>query len=645
MQPALALALSSDGVVLYANSDEGWLVLGRARFSARNMGPQMAVLRRIAQSHIDDPALPSLLLVPEDQLLWQRFESDGVPGDAGSVNAYLLDALEGLTPYEVENLRFDWRRSGAGLDAAIVAIDTLREAERFTALHGFTPVGVGAMSSDDAFTGTAFFGLVRAPFLADGTEVITGPHPSNIQSLPTAEAVETTPDIDGLTPAEMAARVTTIDGEKAPEANTNARPARAPRGRLAALSVGLVAAIGLAFALLPNGQTPVSLPQQMNAPAPEVTRAAQAPAPLPRAMPASAVATHRVAPSLAASPAAVEIMRTVAAFDMPDPRSLHQRSATQHPRFTRPGLVIVPAVDALAIEGDLDRAVFLPPEAPSPPPPQGMRFDVDPNGLVLASLEGALAPGGYRVVQGQPPTAPPPRPLRNADTEGTTRLAATNDPLVRLRPPPRPNDLAERWERAQFGGRTRAELRAMRPAVRPADKAAIAAALQSAANPQVITASAQIARPTARPASITRAYRDKQTQAAIASAASTAAVLTQPKPTVTKPKPAVAKTVPQTQKKTPEFSKNAPTTKPKTPPSNVASRATDSNELNLKKVNLLGTFGKSGAMRALVRLPSGRVINVSVGDRVDGGRVVAIGQSELRYVKSNRNYTLKMPKG
>ncbi len=67
------------------------------------------------------------------------------------------------------------------------------------------------------------------------------------------------------------------------------------------------------------------------------------------------------------------------------------------------------------------------------------------------------------------------------------------------------------------------------------------------------------------------------------------------------------------------------------------------NEINLKRVNLIGVYGTPSNRRALVRLPSGRYKKVKVGDTVDGGRVVAIGDSELRYQKSGRSLTLKIP--
>ena len=54
------------------------------------------------------------------------------------------------------------------------------------------------------------------------------------------------------------------------------------------------------------------------------------------------------------------------------------------------------------------------------------------------------------------------------------------------------------------------------------------------------------------------------------------------------------------------------------------------------------TRASSSNRRALVRMPTGRLVKVQVGDRLDGGRVAAIGDNELSYVKKGRTYVLKM---
>jgi hypothetical protein len=43
-------------------------------------------------------------------------------------------------------------------------------------------------------------------------------------------------------------------------------------------------------------------------------------------------------------------------------------------------------------------------------------------------------------------------------------------------------------------------------------------------------------------------------------------------------------------------------------------------------------------------MPNGKYIKVKLGDRFDGGKVAAIGDSELSYVKNGRTIVLRMPK-
>jgi len=88
------------------------------------------------------------------------------------------------------------------------------------------------------------------------------------------------------------------------------------------------------------------------------------------------------------------------------------------------------------------------------------------------------------------------------------------------------------------------------------------------------------------------------------------------------------------------------TVTPRIPSSaSVSRQATVRNAINLRDVNLIGVYGTPSNRRALVRLPSGRYKKVQVGDRIDGGRIVAIGDSELRYQKGGRNLTLTVPSG
>jgi Tfp pilus assembly protein PilP len=77
----------------------------------------------------------------------------------------------------------------------------------------------------------------------------------------------------------------------------------------------------------------------------------------------------------------------------------------------------------------------------------------------------------------------------------------------------------------------------------------------------------------------------------------------------------------------------------------VARQATESNALNLGELSLVGVFGAAGSRRALLRLANGRFQTVEVGDRVDGGQVVAISTSQLSYAKSGRTLVLHLLAG
>jgi hypothetical protein len=76
----------------------------------------------------------------------------------------------------------------------------------------------------------------------------------------------------------------------------------------------------------------------------------------------------------------------------------------------------------------------------------------------------------------------------------------------------------------------------------------------------------------------------------------------------------------------------------------VAKKATFKNKINLSKVNLIGVFGTASNRTAMVRQSNGRFVKVEVGDRIDGGRVAAISDRELQYVKNGTTLTLGLPK-
>lgn len=303
---------------------------------------------------------------------------------------------------------------------------------------------------------------------------------------------------------------------------------------------------------------------------------------------------------------------------------------------TSPGLIslddlYVASIDSRVVQQD---AIALAPLAQtrtdlalgevSTPAAAGTTFALDARGFVIATPEGALTPDGVRVIAGRPPLTPPQTPTRFE----TSPEVAVDTVLAGFRPRLRPTDLVEQAERSQFGGLTKQEFAGLRPKARPAGlENAIAAAIADAAT--AVQTAPPVAQNTEAP--------EQGSQLAIASSV--------------KPK-----LRPQNLPTEPKQSKNielasaaavAPkTVTPKIPSSaSVAKQATVKNAIKLNQVNLIGVYGTPSSRRALIRLSNGRYQKVKVGDRVDGGRVSAISESELRYSKGGRDLILKMPRG
>ena len=91
----------------------------------------------------------------------------------------------------------------------------------------------------------------------------------------------------------------------------------------------------------------------------------------------------------------------------------------------------------------------------------------------------------------------------------------------------------------------------------------------------------------------------------------------------------------------PETTKAAPSIPTK---ASVAKQATYANAINLSKINLIGTYGTDSRRYALIRQSNGKYKKVKVGDKIDGGTVKAITETEVRYQKGGRLVSLKMPK-
>lgn len=351
---------------------------------------------------------------------------------------------------------------------------------------------------------------------------------------------------------------------------------------------------------------------------------------------------------------------------------------------------------------DLSETAFA---APPPPPPFGTEFNFGENGLVEATRDGALTPAGVTVYAGRPAAAPVPRPaglvpaavlaVLAAETPATetpsaeppTAEAPTAEPptaeppaaeapaapaevvfddtpradpaLAAARPQPRsarvraigeqlapaPPEPEPGGEQIQQQGAATAQpetdtaalqspppggvsLAGLHPQSRPTDLVppeALAFIQAASPAPDLDTASgtpeavAASLRPSARPSDVAERAR-----AILAAAGSTTGSRTdaESNPGETASTAAAQPSIPSA--------------------ASVARQATQTDAINLREINLIGVFGTPEDRRALVRMSNGRVVRVQVGDSVDGGRVTAIGDNELRYSKNGRNLVLQI---
>jgi hypothetical protein len=616
MKPAFALSFSATGISVHHQSDGDWFCIGEVALDAPDLNAQLHDLRDKAFALENN--LNCKVVIPSDQVRILSADTEGETPEESAAQAQ--SALADATPYSVDQLIFDTSTVGATTYVAAIAKQTLDEARDFATEHGFIPVLFTADTDQSQFP--------TEPVFSDKKDDGPATEQGGATPAPNVHAIAdtTAPDVF-RTPSD----------DTAPRPPTEAVVKRyaAP----AAAAVAVAVALGAWVLITPDSdEEPETARVETAQPEPEVQIIDTAPE-TPEAVeptietaeqePDGAVEEPDVSPTDAAILEALNVAPTlVEEIDRePEPQEVPAQAGIE---INEPAPLIPPALptqeepylasvdnsnlsnDAIAQPSVESFATDAPFDQVALPSIAGSQFDLDERGLVTPSAEGTLNPEGIAVYLGRPSKAPPAPPLR---FEEEPSPEAPSDRLAGLRPKPRPGDLNERFERQQLGGRSRDELAALRPKVRPASLQK--EEVEEAPAP-VVLGGLSVPRPKTRPSGL--APSTSTQTASLGSAAGIGQIDTGG----FKPK-AVAPKIPSS--------------------ASVARQATIDNALNLRKLNLIGVYGTPADRRALVRLPSGRYKKLKVGDRLDGGKVIAIGDSELRYQKKGRNLTLKMPRG
>jgi len=156
MKPNFALNLSHEGIVLLHRSPRGtWVEVGDVALDDPKLRDNLSFLRSTAVG-LDGKGFSTRLIIPNSQILYRSIHAPGpTPEDR---EQQIAAALEGDLPYPVDELAFDWRRDGDAVVVAIVARETLEEAESFAVEHRFNPICFVARETGDTDAWEPFFG-------------------------------------------------------------------------------------------------------------------------------------------------------------------------------------------------------------------------------------------------------------------------------------------------------------------------------------------------------------------------------------------------------------------------------------------------------------------------------------------------------
>ncbi|MEM5467793.1 hypothetical protein [Celeribacter marinus] len=172
MKPNFALNLSHDGIALLHRGPDGWYAMGEVALDDPDMGGALDALRALATS-ISPKGLTTKLVIPNSQILYRTIP-DPLATTPSATKADRIRAihasLEGATPYALDELVWDWRASQGSIQIAVVARDTLAEADAFAVEHRFNPISYVALAESGTFSGEPFFGRASTADAVIGAE-------------------------------------------------------------------------------------------------------------------------------------------------------------------------------------------------------------------------------------------------------------------------------------------------------------------------------------------------------------------------------------------------------------------------------------------------------------------------------------------
>lgn len=216
MKPSFALVLTQDIIALLHRTSQGWHPVGEAAVADPDLTDALSFLRHTALG-LDPNGVTSKLVIPNSEILYTTVQAPGP--SASARRSQIRAALEGLTPYAVRDLVFDWSGSGPEVQVAVVARETLEEAEAFASQHRFGPLAFAGSPEPGQFDGEPWFGPAAAAesLLPPGEKVERDKSPVPLLAVPTV-AAEPAPEIVASPDLPAAEEVAAAPAPMAPDA-------------------------------------------------------------------------------------------------------------------------------------------------------------------------------------------------------------------------------------------------------------------------------------------------------------------------------------------------------------------------------------------------------------------------------------------
>lgn len=321
MKPNFALNLTHDSIALLHRTARGWLEVGSVAHDAPDLAEALNYLRRSALG-LAPHGIATKLVIPNSQILYTELDAPGP--NAAQRRAQIRRGLQGRTPYPVEDLVFDWRGTGSTVQVAVVARETLAEAEQFANEYRFNPVSFVAIPEVGEFAGEPWFGTstLAASLLPEGEKVDRDQDPITVVARDTPRP-EPQPAAD-TAPAPKPDATPAPKPEVAPEVVATPEPAPKP------------ADIAAPPAVAPGADSPTSKEAAPASPVPETlaaaalkTSAPETPPPPPPAKAAAPTAVAEPAPGLPAAPPAAPTPSAVSTPPAAEPPAAATKAPAQ----------------------------------------------------------------------------------------------------------------------------------------------------------------------------------------------------------------------------------------------------------------------------------------------------------------------------